>query len=143
MKAITVCQPFAQLIVIGVKKIETRAWTTGYRGRLAIHSANNVWKPYREIANANDIACTLEQAGFHSWAELPRGYVVGEVDLHAIIPAEHADPDELQRRLGHFSFERYAWMLADPLCYERPIRARGAPGLWAFDPTRAFKHVSC
>lgn len=39
MKAITLTQPWATLVAIGAKKIETRSWATGYRGRLAIHAA--------------------------------------------------------------------------------------------------------
>lgn len=43
MKALTLWQPYASLIAIGDKKIETRSWHTKYRGPLAIHAA----KAYR------------------------------------------------------------------------------------------------
>lgn len=39
MKAITIWQPWASLIALGVKTIETRSWSTDYRGPLAIHAA--------------------------------------------------------------------------------------------------------
>ncbi|MHB1773386.1 MAG: ASCH domain-containing protein [Acidimicrobiales bacterium] len=39
MKALSLHQPWASLIAIGVKKVETRHWTTSYRGPLAIHAA--------------------------------------------------------------------------------------------------------
>jgi hypothetical protein len=38
MKALTVRQPYAQLIALGVKTIETRSWATNYRGPLLIHA---------------------------------------------------------------------------------------------------------
>lgn len=38
MKALTVRQPWASLIAAGVKTIETRSWSTRYRGPLAIHA---------------------------------------------------------------------------------------------------------
>lgn len=38
MKAITVRQPWASLIAAGVKTIETRSWSTKYRGPLAVHA---------------------------------------------------------------------------------------------------------
>lgn len=38
MKAITLHQPWAQLIALGVKTIETRGWGTTHRGRIAIHA---------------------------------------------------------------------------------------------------------
>lgn len=39
MRAVTVHQPWATLIAIGAKTIETRSWATRYRGPLAIHAA--------------------------------------------------------------------------------------------------------
>jgi len=41
MKAITIIQPWATLIAIGAKHIETRSWSTNYRGPLAIHAGKN------------------------------------------------------------------------------------------------------
>jgi len=35
MKVLTVCQPWASLIVAGIKDVEERSWRTDYRGRLA------------------------------------------------------------------------------------------------------------
>jgi hypothetical protein len=39
MKALTLTQPWASLVAISAKKIETRSWRTAYRGPLAIHAA--------------------------------------------------------------------------------------------------------
>lgn len=39
MKVLTLHQPWASLIALGVKTIETRSWSTQYRGPLAIHAA--------------------------------------------------------------------------------------------------------
>src|SRR5690348_441422 len=39
MKAITLTQPWATLVAVGEKRIETRSWSTSYRGLLAIHAA--------------------------------------------------------------------------------------------------------
>ena len=38
MKALTIQQPWASLITMGVKIIETRSWSSKYRGPLAIHA---------------------------------------------------------------------------------------------------------
>ncbi len=38
MKALSLWQPWASLIALGVKTIETRSWATNYRGPLAIHA---------------------------------------------------------------------------------------------------------
>lgn len=39
MRALSLRQPWASLVTIGVKTIETRSWATKYRGPLAIHAA--------------------------------------------------------------------------------------------------------
>lgn len=38
MRALTIHQPWASLVALGVKTIETRSWRTSYRGPLAIHA---------------------------------------------------------------------------------------------------------
>lgn len=38
MKMLSVRQPWANLIAMGIKSIETRSWPTKYRGPLAIHA---------------------------------------------------------------------------------------------------------
>lgn len=41
MKAISLKQPWAALIVAGIKPIENRKWSTSYRGPLLIHASKN------------------------------------------------------------------------------------------------------
>lgn len=38
MKVITIREPWASLIGVKIKKIETRSWYTKYRGELYIHA---------------------------------------------------------------------------------------------------------
>lgn len=38
MKALTICQPYAELIASGEKVVENRTWPTRYRGPLLIHA---------------------------------------------------------------------------------------------------------
>ena len=42
MKCLSVCQPFAELIVQGKKTIELRKWNTKFRGEFLIHAAKNI-----------------------------------------------------------------------------------------------------
>lgn len=41
MKALTICQPYAHLILRGEKRVENRTWYTNYQGRLYIHAGKN------------------------------------------------------------------------------------------------------
>jgi hypothetical protein len=69
MKAITVRQPWAELIASGAKRVENRTWRTRYRGPLLIHAA----KPTGAIvATADLIDCVPIQDAQHlDFAEGP------------------------------------------------------------------------
>lgn len=41
-KAITICQPYADLIARGEKRVENRTWPTSYRGTLYIHAGKSL-----------------------------------------------------------------------------------------------------
>lgn len=40
MKALTLHQPWATLVAVGAKQVETRGWATRYRGPIAIHAGH-------------------------------------------------------------------------------------------------------
>src|SRR5688500_9822529 len=42
IRALTLHQPYATLVAVGAKTIETRSWSTNYRGRIAIHAAKGL-----------------------------------------------------------------------------------------------------
>lgn len=52
MKALTLTQPWATLVAIGAKKIETRGWSTSYRGPLAIHAAKRIPPEFKKLCGA-------------------------------------------------------------------------------------------
>jgi hypothetical protein len=47
-KALTLTEPYASLVARGVKRIETRSWSTSYRGPIAIHAAAG-FAPLRKL----------------------------------------------------------------------------------------------
>lgn len=106
MKALTLWQPWASLVAQGVKRIETRPWTTKYRGPLAIHAAKRppvdgeapgkvgvdllnewiYWLPAPiECDDDGDLV------GF----ELPLGAIVGTCYLVDVVPTDVALADHL------------------------------------------------
>ncbi len=63
MKAITLWQPWASLLVHGLKQIETRSWGTPCRGLLLIHAAK-VWNPHLDvICRSEPFRSALESVG--------------------------------------------------------------------------------
>jgi len=66
MKALSLKQPWAELILQGKKKIELRKWNTKFRGEFLIHSSKI---PDKEA---------MKMFGFN---ELPYGFIVGKAKL--------------------------------------------------------------
>ena len=117
MKALSVHQPYAWLIVHGHKPVENRGWATPYRGRLAIHAGLTTWVDSDTIAGIMARLCELQPDAAQAvaasfWRALasgfPTGALVGEVDLVDIVrdsaspwavPGQHPIPYRGQRGL--------------------------------------------
>lgn len=90
MKALTLWQPWASLVALGVKTIETRSWSTRYRGPLAIHAATRRVHTgkflllARTAYNAGKITKDQEYP-FRSLG-VPFGAVVATADLIDVVP---------------------------------------------------------
>lgn len=82
MKALTLWQPWASLVAIGVKTIETRSWATKYRGPLAIHAAKHSPLAARKFADDDlHVRDALVRNGYKSWHDLPQGCVIATCSL--------------------------------------------------------------
>lgn len=76
MKAITILQPYASLLVAGKKTYETRSWDTPYRGKIAIHAGKG--RPYERDKLFFQRA---EELLGRSVDGLPRGAIIAVADL--------------------------------------------------------------
>lgn len=129
-KCLTVWEPYASLIAKSIKKIETRSWTTKYRGDIAIHAAKR-----------DPVASKLIQKyALHD--SMNRGEVVCIAMLYDVWPVEmiRSKLTEEEIELGDFSDGRYAFMLKNirPVV---PTRARGQQGFWHWKP-KAIKYAT-
>jgi hypothetical protein len=144
MKGITLTQPWATLVAIGAKRIETRSWSTHYRGELAIHAAKGWPRECQALPHTEPFQTTLVNAGLpgphsrYDGKQMPRGYIVAVARLAAIESTENLLaiaaavggllPHELD--FGNYAPGRYGWLLADVERLVEPIEYRGALGLW-------------
>lgn len=107
MKALTLTQPYATLISIGAKTIESRPWMTFYRGPLAIHAAIGLEpvggrKGFQKLCATEPFASVLTKYTQNEWNKgisvleaanlIPRGVIVAVCDLVAI---KHIGFDEI------------------------------------------------
>lgn len=128
--ALTLTQPWASLVVLGRKRIETRSWSTRYRGALAIHAAKS-WDLGDQAFAAGLIA-----RGILPDRELPRGAVIGLARLSEVVTTFEAmfSPQwsEGEAEFGDFSDGRFAWLLEDAVELVNPQPAKGSLGIWAW-----------
>jgi len=130
MKALTLTQPWASLVAISAKKIETRSWSTTYRGPLAIHAAKGWTREDRELIFEEPFQEYLRLAGFRSPADFPLGAVLAIVDLVGCDLIRYAIPPEPERSFGNYEVGRSAWKMANLRRLLVPVPAKGALGLW-------------
>ena len=126
MKALTLWQPYAQAIALGLKKYETRSFATKHRGRLAIHSS------VKPLSNAYQMLA--ERYGIHNTpAKMPLGKIVVICDLEdCILMTEEfiKAQDKTEIDFGDWRVGRYAWKLKIIETLAEPKLVRGYQGLW-------------
>lgn len=129
-KALSLWQPWASLIAIGAKRIETRHWSAPrslWGQRIAIHAAkrgSELW--------------LLEEWPFSEYdlEPLPLGAIVAtaviarctEITELGAAELEHEHPHEYA--FGNYEPGRFAWVLRDVERLAEPIPFRGAQGFF-------------
>ncbi len=155
MKTLTLTQPWATLVAIGAKRIETRSWSTKYRGPLAIHAAQRVWPYYSDVSTEPFARALRGIIGRNEYGalqidRLPRGVVVATcrlADVARVVLIDgqaHADlgdgtvaiPEE-ELPFGDFRVGRFAWLFLEVRPLDEPIPAKGTLGLWEWEPPEA------
>ncbi len=145
MKVITLTQPWATLVAIGAKTIETRSWDTKYRGPLAIHAAKGFPGWAKDLCGQPPFIFSLlripgfeDYLGGAEWRALPTSQILCTCDLADVQatggfwdwePAEGTD----ERAFGDYAPGRFMWRLDNVKPLATPIPARGALGLWTFE----------
>lgn len=131
MKALSLLQPWATLIAIGAKRIETRSWSTNYRGPLAIHAGKAFPAATRAMSLQAPFVEELLVGGVYGTRDLPLGAIVAVCTLADCEPIGGKYlVGEPERSFGDFSPGRFAWRLEDVRRLDPPIPANGALSLW-------------
>jgi hypothetical protein len=136
MKALTVIQPWATLLAIGAKRIETRSWKTNYRGPLAIHAAARFPKSVLELCLHPEFAMALSGQSIETGRVLAIGELVDCVDTAALVARGLSDREQL---FGDFSAGRYGWVIAGVQVLSPPAPVAGSLGLWDWAPEAAVR----
>jgi len=143
MKAISLWQPWASLIALGLKRFETRSWPTSYRGPLLICAGQRKpqWNEARDVFWG--LASRVENM-VDWYMGLPYGKAVAVVDLASCIKiADHPIHDKLwreERAFGDFTPGRFAWELQS-VQRVRPFPVRGRQRLFEVPDAEVYRHL--
>ncbi len=134
MQVLTVMQPWATLLALGLKRYETRTWQTGHRGSLAIHAARRRIEDPLPTGWRAKLLAAQERLGLEAWPDLfPRGAILGVVELLDCVKVEDlpaGEPDGVERLLGDFRPNRWVWRLTSARPLMTPLLVRGMQGLF-------------
>ena len=138
MKVLTIRQPWATLIMLGLKQFETRSWRTDYRGPLVIHAAATGGRIHtdellRLERRLGAMPTTLAEKDY------PLGALLGVVELDECLPMSPrliAALTPLERNLGWYQSGGFVWDLARAgrRRLTQPIVCSGRQGLWTLPP---------
>jgi hypothetical protein len=139
MKVITIKQPWASIIIEGIKDIENRTWKTKYRGKILIHASAKQIKTKDIIFPSNDVWLRNVPDNIREMAFFNKNItsaIIGSVEIvdcvvnHPSIWAEKSNfdayDDEAQSNII------YNWVLANPIKFTEPIPAKGKLSLWDY-----------
>ncbi len=137
MKAITLWQPWATLMIMGAKTIETRSWATSHRGDLIIHASKR-WTDEEEYYFYREpFHSVLRSCGITEPKDLPFGAALGTVYVQAMIRTEQLIKtiSEKERAFGNYEPGRWGWVTAIERLdrSDAPVPIKGAQGLWNYD----------
>ena len=114
MKCLSVRQPWATLLVSGVKTIETRTFKTNYRGLLGIHAGLQIdaYGPWQRFSNV---------------FVPPTGALIGTVELYDCRPMR---PDDAEAAACPWREDLFAWIVTGATTFDPPIPMKGHLGIW-------------
>ena len=130
MKALTIYQPWASLLVPGEKQFETRSWRTAHRGLLAIHAGRKLTEDMRNLCGLDPFYASLKRHGIEKPGQLPVGALVGFVFLGDCVSTEEIEVGGTEEAFGDFRPGRWAWTCGNPVRLVEPIKYQGKLGLF-------------
>lgn len=122
LKAITIRQPWASMIVAGHKPVENRSWATAHRGLLVITASKTLRND--DLEECQDILGTKIDRD-----SLPLGAIIGTAVISDCVTSHRSK----------WFFGEYGFVMTQPKLFRRPIPCSGKLGLWKLSPELSAK----
>lgn len=151
LKCLSLWQPWAHLIYLRAKLIETRGWQTGYRGRIGIHAAKKWDRSLASICATQPFAKHFRRSWWRDgdgsdldpedaldpFIRLPDMMVFGAVIATAdLVGCDQMMADESnwptgdERAFGIYAPGRFMWRLENMVPMHKPHYCRGRQQLF-------------
>ena len=125
MKCLSICQPFAELIVQGKKTIELRKWNTKFRGEFLVHAAKNILEDDCKRMKISPKTVTT-------------GAIIGKVNLVDVKKYDSEKELKADKKKHHSISDntknRYGFILENPKKLRVPIEYLGKLNFFEFHP---------
>jgi hypothetical protein len=135
MLALSVQQPWACLILAGIKRVENRTWRTDHRGRVALHASRLAVRSWSDVfavdgppvAFGDEVAFEDDGTVLPALSALPVGAIVGTVEVYDCLDVDDL-PAELD--LDPMAEGPWCWLLREPRALAVPFACKGHLRLW-------------
>ena len=126
MRVLTLKQPWASLIMLGLKRYEFRGWKTNYRGEILIHAGKGIEKD------------GMKRLKKYIPENMPTEKILGKVKLVDCIKTSPEFYEKIQKEnkdiYAKTVFKQdYAWKIELLEVFDNPIEAKGKLGLWNYE----------
>src|SRR5260370_13920278 len=129
MRAISVLQPWASLLIRGVIRRQTRPAQTPSRGLLAIHAGSRFPPDARALCHREPCKSLLRRANHDGWSLLPCGFILGTAELVSCTRVEEfAGEANTVPDLGDYQPGSWVWEFTNPVAFRVPFAAPGRLG---------------
>lgn len=129
MRAISLWQPWATAMALGLKRIETRAWRPGATVKvpfeLAIHAAKRWTKAEQSFySDMREVCPTLPD-------DVPLGKIVAVCTVTGLLRTEQVTGlSDLEFNWGNYADGRWAWVTENVRPLREPIPWKGKQGFF-------------
>lgn len=136
MKALTLTQPWATLVILGEKRIETRSMRFSHRGALGIHAAKLFPDDARALCHEEPFRTALARNGIRDDLDLPLAALLGDVQMHGSYRFQDdneptwEEQAEYEEQFGNYEAGRFGFLFTTPRRLAKAIKCRGFQGLW-------------
>ena len=120
MKCLSICQPFAELVIQNKKTIELRKWNTNFRGEFLVHAPIKIRKEEIKKMRIKE--------------KLTTGAIIGKVELYDVKKYESLKEIQIDKKKHHASIKsqekRFGFILKNAKPFRVPIPWKGQLGFF-------------